>query len=63
MLTIKTVKNPLVTGDSKDGFCFRSSCSQSLSQKKLAGEMADWNSSLRTPPREFSLKTKAGLPV
>ena len=27
------------------------------------GEMADWNSSLRTPPREFSLKTKAGLPV
>lgn len=45
MLNIKTIKNVLVTDETKDGFCFRSSCSQSLSQKKLAGEMADWNSS------------------
>lgn len=45
MLNIKTVKNVLVTDESKDGFCFRSSCSQSLSQKSLASEMADWNSS------------------
>ena len=45
MLNIKTVKNLLITDETKDGFCFRSSCSQSLSQKKLASEMADWNSS------------------
>ena len=45
MLNIKTIKNPLVTEESKDGFCFRSSCSQSLKFKKLAVEMADWNSS------------------
>ena len=45
MLNIKTVKNVLVTDETKDGFCFRSTCSQSLSQKKLASEMADWNSS------------------
>lgn len=45
MLNIKTVKNVLVTDETKDGFCFRSSCSQTLSQKNLAGEMADWNSS------------------
>ena len=45
MLNIKTVKNVLVTDETKDGFCFRSSCSQALSQKKLASEMADWNSS------------------
>ena len=45
MLNIKTIKNVLVTDESKDGFCFRSSCSQSLSQKELASEMADWNSS------------------
>ena len=45
MLNIKTIKNVLVTDENKDGFCFRSSCSQSLSQKKLASEMADWNSS------------------
>lgn len=45
MLNIKTIKNVLVTDETKDGFCFRSSCSQSLSQKMLASEMADWNSS------------------
>ena len=45
MLNIKTIKNVLVTDETKDGFCFRSTCSQSLSQKKLASEMADWNSS------------------
>ena len=45
MLNIKTIKNVLVTDESKDGFCFRSSCSQSLSQKELASEMADWDSS------------------
>ncbi len=36
MLNIKTIKNVLVTDETKDGFCFRSTCSQSLSQKKLA---------------------------
>ena len=45
MLNIKTVKNPLVTDETKDGFCFRSTCSQSLNIKKLALEMTDWNSS------------------
>lgn len=45
MLNIKTIKNVLVTDETKDGFCFRSSCSQHLSQKKLAKEMSDWNSS------------------
>lgn len=45
MLNIKTVRNPLVTDSSKDGFCFRSSCTQTLSLQKLAHEMADYNSS------------------
>ncbi len=45
MLNIKTVKNPLVTDETKDGFCFRSSCSQTLKTAELAVEMADWNSS------------------
>lgn len=45
MLNIKTIKNVLVTDESKDGFCFRSSCSQTLKTAKLAKEMADWNSS------------------
>lgn len=45
MLNIKTIKNVLVTDETKDGFCFRSSCSQTLSLKQLAGEMADYNSS------------------
>lgn len=45
MLNIKTIKNVFVTDEKKDGFCFRSSCSQTLSQSQLAKEMADWNSS------------------
>ncbi len=45
MLTIKTVKNPLVSDSKKDGFCFRSSCSQNLDINRLAEEMADYNSS------------------
>ena len=45
MLNIKTIKNVLVTDESKDGFCFRSSCSQTLKTAMLAKEMADWNSS------------------
>ena len=45
MLNMKTLKNPLVTDESKDGFCFRSSCSQNLKTAALAKEMADWNSS------------------
>ena len=45
MLNIKTVKNLLITDESKDGFCFRSSCSQTLKTSQLATEMADWNSS------------------
>ncbi len=45
MLNIKTVKNLLVTDEKKDGFCFRSSCSQTLTLNELAKEMADWNSS------------------
>ena len=45
MLNIKTVKNPLITDEKKDAFCFRSSCSQSLSLNKLVQEMKDWNSS------------------
>ncbi len=45
MLNIKIVKNPLVADSEKDGYCFRSTCSQSLSTNKLAAEMADYNSS------------------
>lgn len=45
MLNIKTVKNVLITDEKKDSFCFRSFCSQTLSQKELAKEMTDWNSS------------------
>lgn len=45
MLNIKTVKNLLITDESKDSFCFRSSCSQTLKTSQLATEMADWNSS------------------
>lgn len=45
MLNIKTVKNLHITDESKDGFCFRSSCSQTLKTSQLATEMADWNSS------------------
>lgn len=36
------LKNSLISDESKDGFCFRSSCSQNLSQKKLA----DWQINL-----------------
>ena len=45
MLNIKTIKNPLVEGKGTDEFCFRSSCSQNLTLKKLAQEMTDYNSS------------------
>lgn len=45
MLQIKTIKNPLVTDESKDSYCFRSTCTQTLKTAKLAKEMADWNSS------------------
>ena len=45
MLQIKTIKNALVSDESKNGYCFRSTCLQSLSQKQLAKEMAEWNSS------------------
>lgn len=45
MLQIKTVKNSLVVDSEKDGFCFRSACSQSLSLEQLAGKMADYNAS------------------
>ena len=46
MLNIKTVKNLLITDESKDGFCFRSSCSQTLKTSQLATEMADGNYSV-----------------
>lgn len=45
MLNIKTIKNPLVTDSEKDGYCFRSCCTQNLAVEKLAAEMADYNSS------------------
>lgn len=45
MLMIKTLKNPLVSSPEKDGYCFRSTCDQTLSVKKLATEIADYNSS------------------
>ena len=45
MLTITTMKNPLAKDSEKDGYCFRSSCSQNLSVKKLAEEMTGYNSS------------------
>jgi hypothetical protein len=39
------MKNPLVTDKDKDAFCFRSKCSQTLTEKQLAKEMAAYNSS------------------
>ena len=47
MLNIRTIRNSLITDSEKDGFCFRSVCSQNLSTERLAGEMADYNSSPR----------------
>lgn len=44
MLNIKTIKNPLA-GEDKDGFCFRSTCSQTLTEQELTAEMAAYNSS------------------
>ena len=45
MLQIKTIKNSLVDDPTKDGYCFRSSCSQKISIQELAKEMASYNSS------------------
>ena len=45
MVQIKTMKNPLVSEKDKDAFCFRSKCSQTLTEKELAKEMAAYNSS------------------
>lgn len=45
MVQIKTMKNPLVSEKDKDAFCFRSKCSQTLTEKQLAKEMAAYNSS------------------
>ena len=45
MVQIKTMKNPLVSEKDKDAFCFRSKCSQTLTEKELAREMAAYNSS------------------
>ena len=45
MVQIKTLKNTLVSGKDMDGFCFRSKCSQTLTEKQLAKEMAAYNSS------------------
>ena len=45
MVQIKTMRNPLVTDKDKEAFCFRSKCSQTLTEKQLAKEMAAYNSS------------------
>ena len=45
MVQIKTMKNPLLSEKDKDAFCFRSKCSQTLTEKQLAKEMAAYNSS------------------
>ena len=45
MLQIKSVKNSLVDDPSKDGNCFRSSCSQKITVQELAKAMASYNSS------------------
>lgn len=45
MLQIKTIKNSLVDDPTKDGYCFRSSCSQKITVQELAKEMASYNSS------------------
>ena len=45
MVQIKAMKNPLVSEKDKDAFCFRSKCSQTLTEKELAREMAAYNSS------------------
>ena len=45
MVQIKTMKNPLVSEKDKDAFCFRSKCSQKITEKELAKEMAAYNSS------------------
>jgi len=45
MVQIKTIRNPLVSDKEKDGYCFRSKCSQTLTEHQLAKEMAAYNSS------------------
>jgi len=45
MVQIKTIRNPLVSDKEKDGYCFRSKCSQTLTEHHLAKEMAAYNSS------------------
>lgn len=45
MLQIKTIKNSLVDDPTKDGYCFRSSCSQKITVQELAKAMASYNSS------------------
>lgn len=45
MLLIKTIKNPLVVDQDKDGYCFRSSTSQKISENQLVKEMTSYNSS------------------
>lgn len=43
MLSIKTMRNYL-SSDAENAYCFRSNCTQTLSDSELAGEMADYNS-------------------
>ena len=45
MLQIKTIKNPFVTDESKDGFYFRCNNSKTISMEELAAEMTEYNSS------------------
>lgn len=45
MLNVRTVKNALITDAEKDGYCFRSTCSQTLSEKDVSKEIASYNSS------------------
>lgn len=56
MLYIKTIKNPLTTDSEKNGYCFRSTCSETLDLQKLVTEMVSYNSSFTEADVDGMLK-------
>ena len=49
MVEIRTLKNYLIKDEDKDGYCFRSTTNQMLSQNDLAKEFSNYNSTITEP--------------
>lgn len=49
MVEIRTMKNYLITDEDKNGYCFRSTTNQILSQNELAKEFSNYNSTITEP--------------